>query len=111
MILTTLLAYGTLMTQTAGDLNVASFGAKGDGVADNTKSFQAAFDQAARTHQNVVVGSGNFRFSGSLNIPDGVAVKGSWESVPSHNGIRDTGLPKPTDGGTTLLVEGGNRGW
>ena len=26
------------------------------------------------------------------------------ESVPAHNGIRDAGLPKPTDDGTTLLV-------
>ncbi|CAN5443959.1 hypothetical protein BH11ARM1_BH11ARM1_13550 [soil metagenome] len=55
----------------------------------------------------MVVGSGNFRFTGSLNVPNGVAVKGTWESVPSHNGIRDAGLPKPTDGGTTFLVEGG----
>jgi len=28
-------------------------------------------------------------------------------SVPAHNGIRDAGLPKPTDDGTTFLVTEG----
>ncbi len=40
------------------------------------------------------------------NVPQGVTLRGSWESVPAHNGMRDKGLPKPTDGGTTFLVEG-----
>ena len=90
-----------------GFIDVASFGAKGDGRADDTAAFQRALDRAAKSHEGVFAGSGNYRFLGTLNVPDGVTLKGSWESVPSHNGIRDPGLPKPTDGGTTLLVEGG----
>jgi hypothetical protein len=37
-------------------------------------------------------------------VPNGVTLKGVWESVPAHNGIRDAGLPKPTDDGTTFLI-------
>ena len=36
-----------------------------------------------------------------------MTLRGFWESVPAHNGIRDRGLPKPTDDGTTFLVTGG----
>src|SRR6185437_11892066 len=52
----------------------------------------------------VLVPGGNYLFAGHLNIPDGVVLEGDWKSVPAHTGIRDPGLPKPTDGGTTFLV-------
>lgn len=100
----TLCAFGALMS---GTIDVATYGAKGDGVADNTAAFQKAMDEAAKQHVNVFAGSGNYRFAGKLNVPDGVSLLGSWESVPSHNGIRNPDLPKPTDGGTTFLVDGG----
>jgi len=87
-------------------IDVAAFGAKGDGVADNTKAFQSALDAGARQNLPVYAGSGNYVFLGHLNVPNGVTLKGTWESVPSHNGIRNPDLPKPTDGGTTFLVEG-----
>lgn len=87
-------------------IDVTAFGAKGDGVSDNTRAFQAALD-SAKEGSTVVAPSGNYRFTGSIKVPTGVTLKGSWESVPSHNGIRNPGLPKPTDGGTTFLVEGG----
>ena len=96
-----------LASGSKGDVDVSSFGAKGDGVFDNTGSFQRAMDVAGKLHVNVSVGSGNCRFLGRLSVPEGVALRGTWESVPAHNGIRDKGLPKPTDGGTTFLVEAG----
>jgi hypothetical protein len=37
-------------------------------------------------------------------VPQAVTLKGAFESVPSHNGIRNPGLPKPGDDGTTFLV-------
>jgi hypothetical protein len=40
-------------------------------------------------------------------VPPAVALKGIWESVPSHVGIRDAKSPKPTDDGTTFLVTEG----
>ncbi len=49
---------------------------------------------------------GNYLFAGRLNVPQAVTLAGVWESVPAHNGIRDKGLPKPTDDGTTFLVTG-----
>jgi hypothetical protein len=37
-------------------------------------------------------------------VPSAVALKGVWESVPSHVGLRNSGAPRPTDDGTTFLV-------
>ena len=88
-------------------LNVLDFGAVGNGETDNTAAFQKALDAAAKSDvQAVFVPRGNYRFNGSLIVPQGVTLKGVWESVPAHNGIRDQGLPKPTDDGTTFLVCG-----
>jgi len=102
-----------LVGQGAGDghsnrNDVGEFGAKGDGSTDNTEAFQRALDATAELGGGVVdVPRGVYRFTGHLNVPNGVTLKGIWESVPAHNGIRDRGLPKPTDDGTTFLVTEG----
>ena len=84
---------------------VADFGAKGDGKSDDTAAFQKAMDAAAKAGGGVVQAPrGNYYFTGHLSVPAAVTLKGMWESVPAHNGIRDAGLPKPTDDGTTFLV-------
>ncbi|MDR1962345.1 MAG: glycoside hydrolase family 55 protein [Planctomycetaceae bacterium] len=89
-------------------LNVRDFGAVGDGNTDDTAAFQKALDAAATSDSQVVsVPRGNYRFGGSLNVPSGVTLKGVWESVPSHIGVRNKGQVKPTDDGTTFLVTGG----
>jgi len=103
----TLTSLFLLAAAQSGVVDVHSFGAKGDGQIDDTAAFQAALDAAAKKHASVFAGSGNYVFLGRLNVPEGVTLRGSWESVPSHNGLRDHGLPKPTDGGTTFLIEGG----
>ncbi len=85
--------------------SVTDFGAKGDGKSDDTAAFQKALDTAGKAGGGVVYAPrGNYFFAGHLNIPVAVTLKGVWESVPAHNGIRDAGLPKPTDDGTTFLV-------
>lgn len=94
-------------------VDVKAFGARGDGVTDDTAAFQRALDEAAKSGVGVVKAPrGNYLFKGHLNVPSGVTLEGVWASVPSHNGIRDKGLPKPTDDGTTFLAtEGmGNEG-
>lgn len=92
----------------AADFSVSDFGAKGDKKTDNTASFQKALDAAGHSGGGTVsVPNGNFYFAGHLSVPDGVVLEGTWKSVPAHNGIRDAGLPKPDDGGTTLLVAEG----
>jgi hypothetical protein len=88
--------------------NVRSFGAAGDGQTDDTAAFQKALDTAEKAGGGVVYAPrGNYFFAGSLNVPNAVTLAGIWQSVPAHNGLRDRGLPKPTDDGTTFLITGG----
>ena len=85
--------------------SVADYGAKGDGQTDDTAAFQKALDAAKNAGGGVVYAPrGNYFFAGHLNVPGAVTLKGVWESVPSHVGIRNPGAPKPTDDGTTFLV-------
>jgi hypothetical protein len=85
--------------------SVADFGARGDGQTDDTAAFQKAMDAAAQAGGGVVLApQGNYFFAGHLNVPDAVTLKGVWESVPSHTGVRNGGNAKPTDNGTTFLV-------
>ena len=86
-------------------LDVRTFGAFGDGKTDDTAAFQKALKAAQEsTSQTVYAPRGNYLFAGHLNVPNGVTLRGLWQSVPAHNGLRDPGLPKPTDDGTTFLV-------
>ncbi len=88
--------------------NVRSFGAAGDGQTDDTAAFQKALDAAAKASGGVVYAPvGNYFFAGNLNVPNAVTLAGVWQSVPAHNGLRNRGLPKPTDDGTTFLVTSG----
>lgn len=85
--------------------SVRDFGALGDGKTDDTAAFQKALDTAAKAGGGIVhAPRGNYFFAGQLNVPSAVTLKGTWESVPAHNGLRDAGLPKPTDDGTTFLI-------
>jgi len=85
--------------------SVLDFGAKGDGTTDDTAAFQNALDAAKLAGGGVVYASrGNYLFAGHLDVPGAVTLKGVWESVPSHVGLRNPGAAKPTDDGTTFLV-------
>lgn len=98
----------TAQTSIANYFNVRDYGAKGDGQTDDTSAFQKALDAASRAGGGTVYAPrGNYFFSGHLNVPQAVTLTGIWQSVPAHNGIRNRGLPKPTDDGTTFLVTGG----
>src|SRR5271169_1410236 len=78
--------------------SVADFGGKGDGKSDDTAAFQKALDAAGGSGGGVVYAPrGVYFFAGHLNVPEAVTLKGVWESVPSHLGIRDPGSRKPTD--------------
>jgi len=84
---------------------VLDFGAKADGKTDATAAFQKAMDTASEAGGGIVYAPrGNYFFSGHLDLPRAVTLKGMWESVPSHNGLRNHGGAKPSDDGTTFLV-------
>jgi hypothetical protein len=85
--------------------SVLDFGARADGTTDDTSAFQKTLDAAAAAGGGMVMAPrGNYFFAGHLNVPNAVTLKGIWESVPSHIGVRNPGQPKPTDDGTTFLV-------
>jgi hypothetical protein len=103
-----LLAAGVTAQGKPRSINVRDYGAKGDGKRDDTAAFQKALHAAAKAGGGVVhAPRGNYLFAGHLNVPGGVTLQGIWTSVPAHNGIRDPGLPRPTDDGTTFLVTEG----
>src|ERR1700679_3609358 len=88
--------------------SVLDFGAKGDGQPNDTGAFQKGPDAASQSGGGVVYAPrGNYFFAGHLDVPRAVTLKGVWESVPAHNGLRDRGGSKPTDDGTTFLVTEG----
>ena len=92
----------------AWNVRQAPFGAKADGKTDDTAAFQLALDACGQAGGGVVYApAGNYSFAGHLNIPPEVALVGVARGPISHNGLRDAGLPKPTDGGTTFLVTAG----
>ena len=85
--------------------SVLDYGAKGDGQIDDTAAFQKALDAAGQANGGTVLAPrGAYFFAGHLKVPNSVTLKGIWESVPSHVGIRNPGAAKPTDDGTTLLA-------
>jgi len=89
-------------------INVRTFDAKGDASTDDTGAFQRALDAVYKAGGGTVYApSGRYLFRGSLVVPNGVTLRGSFSCVPSHNGIRDKGQPKPGDDGTALFVDAG----
>lgn len=59
-----------------GPLNVKWFGAKGDGVTDDTAAFQLAIDIAETTElKNIIIPFGNFIIS-QIQLPNGTVLKG-----------------------------------
>jgi hypothetical protein len=59
-----------------GQLNARSFGAKANGVTDDTAAIQKALDSAGKSGGIVLLPAGRYRVEGSLRIPAGVMLKG-----------------------------------
>ncbi len=70
---------------------------RGDGTTDDTAAIQAALNQAGKLGGEVVLPSGKYLLRGTLNIPTGVVLSGSWQE-PHHGAWQN---------GSTLLVTGG----
>jgi hypothetical protein len=92
-------------TPTQDFVDVLDYGAVGDNHTDNTAAFQAAINAAASLDGIAVyVPSGMYVFEGNLTLPPGVALQGSYASVPSH---QFPGSDTPMTDGTVLIPQGG----
>jgi len=78
--------------------DVTQFGAKGDGVTDDTAAFTAAMNAAAEAGGGVVrVRAGNYLIKTHLEIPRFVTLEGVWNAPP---------VGPEKHGSTLLAVEG-----
>lgn len=82
--------------------NAVDFGVTSDESVDNTATLQAVLDQAGQAGGGLVeLPSGRFRFDGTLSIPAGVTLCGTYRVPPTiHNAAQ---IPN----GTTLLAYAG----
>jgi hypothetical protein len=88
----------TLPVGQKGVYSVADFGAKGDGVTDDTAAFQKALDAAAKDGGGIVfVPTGEFLIKGHLNVPMHVTLEGT---------LRSPGTLGSFKGSKLLAVEG-----
>jgi hypothetical protein len=88
--------------QTPGRWNVVESGAIADGETDNTAAFQQALDAAGAAGGGIVEApAGRFRINGTLSIPAGVTLQGTYRVPPTIGSATE----KPT--GTVLLAYAG----
>ncbi len=104
-----ILTYGTILaaiatTALAKDWDVVRDGrAVADGTTDNTAAFQQTLDSAARDGGGIVnVPAGHFRINGTLQIPGGVTLQGTFRIPPAD---QREGRPK-LDGSVLLAFAG-----
>ncbi|HEY1685877.1 MAG TPA: glycosyl hydrolase family 28-related protein [Tepidisphaeraceae bacterium] len=91
------------MSARAGELNVRDFGAKGDGVSDDTAAIQKAMDTASQQHGGrVFLPAAQYRVNGHLSVPIGVILAGVNEAPPTNSNAPD-GKP---NGSILLAYEG-----
>ncbi len=62
--------------------NVVDYGARGDGQADDTPAVQKALDDAVNKGGICFLPAGTYRLNGSLTVPAGVTLKGSYDGIP-----------------------------
>lgn len=101
-------AAGRRATPAAGWRDVREFGAAGDAKTDDTAAFQLALDEVGKAGGGTVYApTGRYLFKGSLAVPGGVTLEGSFRCVPSHVGLRNKGEAKPGEDGTAFFVTAG----
>lgn len=100
-------------------LNVRDFGAKGDGITDDTAAFQKAMDSLGEAGGIVQVPAGNYLIKGHLNVPACVTLEGVWKAPPIAVKIGNPAKPErvqtpPVErtwlaGSVLLAVEGAGK--
>lgn len=98
LLLTALAGIALLSVSASGAINVKDFGAKGDGIADDSAAIQKALNTAnEKGGGKVELGVGKFRLDNPLSVPEGVTLSGVWEE-PHHAQLKK---------GTVFLVYAG----
>ena len=88
-------AYPTKDAFVAG-YSVTDFGAKGDGITDDTESFQKGLNSLTNVGPSKVNGgilfvpAGKYVIKGNLNIPKGVTIRGEWKKPEKGQPIEGT---------------------
>ena len=89
-------------------LNVRSFGAVGDAATDDTAAFQRGLDAVHKSGGGTLYAPpGKYCFRGTLTVPQGVTLRGSYGCVPSHVSSQKTPQPAVGEDGTALFVTAG----
>ncbi len=94
---------GTACCAFAAEHNEVAVGAVGDGITDCTAAFQSAMDSVASAGGGIVnVPSGEFCIRGTLKIPGGVTLLGTFRTAPSNDHEN-----RPRIDGSVLLAYAG----
>ena len=102
-----ILAFTFTTASCFADISVKDFGARGDGVTDDTKAFTAALEAAAKNGGGIVKApAGTYCIKGNLNIPTAVTLEGTWRA-PRTWGGKPTETEKNGAIGSTLLAYAG----
>jgi hypothetical protein len=89
-------------------LNVRAFGAIGDAATDDTAAFQRGLDAVQKSGGGTLYAPpGKYLFRGTLTMPPGVTLHGSYGCVPSHVSSQKTPQPSVGEDGTALFVAAG----
>lgn len=59
----------TAVSIDTGTISVKSYGAKGDGIADDTIAIQAAINAAAASYRTIIVPAGTYKITSTIYIP------------------------------------------
>lgn len=78
-------------------VSVTDFGAKGDGVTDDTAAFDAALKAVAEKGGTVFVPTGNYLIKTHISVPSNVTLEGVWSIPTAFSQMK---------GSTLLAVEG-----
>jgi hypothetical protein len=94
----------------AGQSDVRVYGAKGDGVTDDTAAFQQALNARYLAGGGTVfVPPGRYRIASHLLVPRAVTLRGVWEAPPIPVSFTPPGEPPRLAGSILLAIEGAGK--
>ena len=92
-----------------GTVNVKQFGAKGDGVTDDSDVIQTTLNAANNAHCKVFFSKGAYIISKEIVVPRALKIRGvneQWPSKEYEEGKFETGTQLNLKGNGTLTLEG-----